>query len=166
LARYAESHFKSGLRYDYQTIAKPPIQNPNAALLAAGFDTSFQPKDKNNFAPRLGLSYGFNEKTVLRGGYGIFFARTTAIMTGTAHSQNGIQVVAIDINCRANVQLVNNTLYAFSNAGTVSGTPLPIRLGLPASNFGTARQFISGSPSFTFNSSYNREFQLGARFDF
>ncbi len=88
-----------GLRYDYQTIAKPPIQNPNAALLAAGFDTSFQPKDKNNFAPRLGFAYAFNEKTVLRGGYGLFYARTTAIMTGTAHSQNGIQVVAIDINC-------------------------------------------------------------------
>jgi len=88
-----------GLRYDYQTIAKPPIQNPNAALLAAGFDTSFQPKDRNNFAPRIGLSYAFNEKTVLRGGYGIYFGRTTAIMTGTAHSQNGVQVVAIDINC-------------------------------------------------------------------
>jgi outer membrane receptor protein involved in Fe transport len=88
-----------GLRYDYQTIAKPPIQNPNATLLAAGFDTSFQPKDKNNFAPRFGVSYAFNEKTVLRGGYGMFYARTTAIMTGTAHSQNGIQVVAIDINC-------------------------------------------------------------------
>ncbi len=88
-----------GVRYDYQTIAKPPIQNPNAALVAAGFDTSFQPKDKNNLAPRFGISYAFNEKTVLRGGYGMFFARTTAIMTGTAHSQNGIQVVAIDINC-------------------------------------------------------------------
>lgn len=88
-----------GLRYDYQTIAKPPIQNPNAALLAAGFDTGFQPKDKNNFAPRFGISYAPDEKSVIRGGYGIFFGRTTAIMTGTAHSQNGIQVVAIDINC-------------------------------------------------------------------
>src|SRR5205823_2002008 len=28
-----------GLRYDYQSIAQPPIQNPNAALLAAGFNT-------------------------------------------------------------------------------------------------------------------------------
>ncbi|MEO8573932.1 MAG: TonB-dependent receptor, partial [Pyrinomonadaceae bacterium] len=88
-----------GLRYDYQSIAKPPIQNPNAALLAAGFDTSFQPSDKNNFAPRIGLSYAFNERTVIRGGYGIYYARTPAIMTGTAHSQNGIQVIAIDINC-------------------------------------------------------------------
>ncbi|MEO8042662.1 MAG: TonB-dependent receptor, partial [Acidobacteriota bacterium] len=88
-----------GLRYDYQSIAKPPIQNPNAALLAAGFNTGFRPSDKNNFAPRIGLSYAFNERTVIRGGYGIYYARTPAIMTGTAHSQNGIQVIAIDINC-------------------------------------------------------------------
>lgn len=88
-----------GLRYDYQKIAQPPIQNPNAALLAAGFDTSFRPNDKNNIAPRFGASYAFDEKTVLRGGYGIYYGRTPAIMTGTAHSQNGIQVIAIDINC-------------------------------------------------------------------
>jgi outer membrane receptor protein involved in Fe transport len=94
-----------GLRYDYQSIAKPPIRNPNAALLAAGFDTSFQPKDKNNLAPRIGLSYGFDDKTVVRGGYGIYYGRTPAIMTGTAHSQNGLQVVAIDINCTSSPAL-------------------------------------------------------------
>ncbi|MCV5961099.1 TonB-dependent receptor, partial [Escherichia coli] len=59
-----------GLRYDYQQIAKPPITNPNPSLIARGFDTGFQPKDKNNFAPRFGMSYAFNDKTVLRGGYG------------------------------------------------------------------------------------------------
>jgi hypothetical protein len=68
-------------------------------LLGLGFDTSFQPKDKNNFAPRIGFSYAIDEKSVLRGGYGLYYGRTPAIMTGTAHSQNGIQVVAIDINC-------------------------------------------------------------------
>ncbi|MDQ2746002.1 MAG: TonB-dependent receptor [Acidobacteriota bacterium] len=88
-----------GLRYDYQTIAKPPITNPNPLLLNAGFDTGFQPKDKNNLAPRFGIAYAFDAKTVVRGGYGLFYARTPAILTGTAHSQNGIQVVAIDINC-------------------------------------------------------------------
>ena len=36
---------------------------------------------------------------MLRGGYGMYYARTPAIMTGTAHSQNGIQVIAISINC-------------------------------------------------------------------
>jgi outer membrane receptor protein involved in Fe transport len=88
-----------GLRYDYQLITKPPIQNPNAALLAAGFDTGFRPSDKNNFAPRIGLSYAIDDRTVIRGGYGIYYGRTPAIQTGTAHSQNGIQVIAIDINC-------------------------------------------------------------------
>jgi outer membrane receptor protein involved in Fe transport len=103
-----------GMRYDYQDIAKPPITNSNpitvqsptdfnarttATLLDFGYDTGFQPKDKDNFAPRIGMSYAFNEKTVIRGGWGIYFGRTPAIMTGTAHSQNGIQVVAISITC-------------------------------------------------------------------
>jgi outer membrane receptor protein involved in Fe transport len=88
-----------GLRYDYQKLAKPPIQNPNAALLAAGFDTSFNPKDRNNFAPRFGISYAIDEKTVIRGGYGMYFGRTPSILTGTAHSQNGVQVTGVDIAC-------------------------------------------------------------------
>ena len=31
------------------------------------------PLDKKQFLPRLGLAYGLNQKTVIRGGYGIFF---------------------------------------------------------------------------------------------
>jgi outer membrane receptor protein involved in Fe transport len=88
-----------GLRYDYQSIAQPPIQNPNDALLAAGFDTSFRPTDRNNIAPRFGIGYAIDEKTFIRGGYGIFYARTPSIITGTAHSQNGVQVIGISITC-------------------------------------------------------------------
>ncbi len=58
----------------------------------------------------------------------------------------------------SNVQAVNNTFYAFSTTGGGRLTR--------TTNFGTPRLFVSGSPSFTFNSSYNREFQLGVRFDF
>jgi len=57
-----------------------------------------------------------------------------------------------------NVQTVNRNLYAFSTAGGGRLTQ--------TTNFGTPSTFISGSPSFTFNSSYNREIQLGIRFDF
>ena len=89
----------AGLRYDYQALAEPPIQNPDPVLLAAGFDTSRQPSDKNNFAPRLGFSYAFDERSVLRGGYGIFYGRTTAIMLGTAHSGNGIQTTGVTLTC-------------------------------------------------------------------
>jgi outer membrane receptor protein involved in Fe transport len=89
----------AGLRYDYQALARPPIQNPDPVLLAAGFDTGRQPKDRNNFAPRLGFSYAFDDKSVVRAGYGIFYGRTTAIMLGTAHSGNGIQTTGVTLTC-------------------------------------------------------------------
>lgn len=123
-----------GVRYDYQSIAKPPIQNTNAALLTAGFDTSFQPKDKNNFAPRFGLSYAIDEKTVIRGGYGIYFGRTPAIMTGTAHSQNGIQVIAIDVNCSSTPALCPLYPNVFSAVPT-GATLAPINLYLFDKNY-------------------------------
>ena len=88
-----------GLRYDFQDLAPPTVSNPSAALAAAGINTTTAPRDANNFAPRAGFSYAFSEKTVMRGGYGIFFGRTTAIMLGTSHSQNGIQVTGVTLNC-------------------------------------------------------------------
>ena len=126
--------FNFGVRYDYQKIAQPPIRNPNAALAAAGFDTSFQPKDKNNIAPRIGLSYAFNDRTVIRGGYGIYYARTPAIMTGTAHSQNGIQVIAIDVNCATSPLLC--PIFPNVFAALPTGTTLaPINLYLFDRNY-------------------------------
>jgi outer membrane receptor protein involved in Fe transport len=87
----------AGLRYDIQQIAQPDVKNPNAELAAAGIDTSVVPEDSNNFGPRLGFAWtpGTSARTVVRGGYGIFFGRTPAIMIGTAHSNNGINVQTI-----------------------------------------------------------------------
>ena len=91
--------FNLGLRYDYQKLAAPTVFNPSAALAAAGLNTTTQVRDANNFAPRFGFSYALDEKTVIRGGYGIFFSRTTGIMLGTSHSQNGIQVTGVTLTC-------------------------------------------------------------------
>ncbi|HZM98031.1 MAG TPA: TonB-dependent receptor [Pyrinomonadaceae bacterium] len=88
-----------GLRYDLQDLADPSVNNPSAALAAAGLNTTTPVRDRNNFGPRFGFSYAFDEKTVMRGGYGIFFGRTPAIMLGTAHSQNGIQVTGVNLTC-------------------------------------------------------------------
>lgn len=88
-----------GIRYDQQFMAQPPVRNPDAALLAAGYDTSRKAKDGNNFGPRAGFSYSPNEKTAIRGGYGLFYGRTTAIMLGTTHSNNGVNILGVTLNC-------------------------------------------------------------------
>jgi outer membrane receptor protein involved in Fe transport len=85
----------AGLRYDIQKLANPEITNPDASLAQAGLNTGQVNVDKNNIAPRLGFAWNplASSKLVVRGGYGVFFGRTPAIMLGTAHSQNGIQVI-------------------------------------------------------------------------
>jgi outer membrane receptor protein involved in Fe transport len=86
-----------GLRYDFQDIASGSVRNPDPQLAAAGLDTRSVPDDTNNLAPRLGIAWdvGRDGRTVVRGGYGIFYGRTTGIMVGTAHSNNGINVQTI-----------------------------------------------------------------------
>lgn len=85
-----------GVRYDRQGIAQPRVQNPDGQLLAAGIDTSRIAEDDN-----VGVRVGFawtpkgSDRTVVRGGYGMFYGRTPSIMIGTAHSNNGINVQTI-----------------------------------------------------------------------
>jgi hypothetical protein len=88
----------AGLRYDFQKVAQPSVRNPDAQLAAAGINTSEVPEDHNNIAPRLGFAWTPNtaSRTVVRGGYGIFYGRTPAIMIGTAHSNNGINVQTLN----------------------------------------------------------------------
>ena len=83
-----------GVRYDRQEIAQPSVRNTNAQLVAAGLLTDRIPEDKNNWGVRLGFAWSpaADDRTLIKGGYGIFYGRTPAIMIGTAHSNNGINV--------------------------------------------------------------------------
>src|SRR5205814_8532717 len=70
------------------------VTNPDPGLAAANLDTSLIPLDKNNLGGRFGFAYRLAKSgsTVLRGGVGNYYARTPSILTGTAFTQNGIQV--------------------------------------------------------------------------
>jgi outer membrane receptor protein involved in Fe transport len=123
----------AGVRYDYEGLACPPVQNPDPLLLTNHINTANCPKDKNNFGPRFGFSYAPDEKTVVRGGFGVFFARTPAIVTGTAHSQNGINVTGINLNA---AQIVSAGLvYPAILTGPPAGTSANPNLFLFASDY-------------------------------
>jgi hypothetical protein len=102
-------------------------------LLANRINTANCPKDKNNFGPRFGFSYAPDEKTVVRGGFGVFYARTPAIVTGTAHSQNGINVTGINLTA---AQIVTAGLvYPAILTGPPAGTSANPNLFLFASDY-------------------------------
>jgi hypothetical protein len=109
-----------GLRYDLQSWAQPLVSNPDAQLQAAGIDTGRIQTDKNNFGPRLGFAFrpGQSGRSVIRGAYGWFFARTPAIMIGTAHSNNGLNVQTITVT-GSDVPTYPNKLAAVPAGATV-----------------------------------------------
>ena len=89
-----------GVRYDLFDYANPKVKNPDPGLAAAGIDTSRINLDTNNIAGRFGFAYKISNQgnLVIRGGYGNFYGRTPAIMTGTTFTLNGIQVQGFTLN--------------------------------------------------------------------
>jgi outer membrane receptor protein involved in Fe transport len=71
-----------GLRYEYASLAQPAISNPDYP------QTSRIPSPTTNFAPRFSVSYSLSDRTVLRAGYGIFFARFHGAALDTLYLQN------------------------------------------------------------------------------
>jgi hypothetical protein len=63
----------AGIRYDLEVIPLDETDNP----LFPASDKNY-PVDKNNFSPRIGLTHSLDDqgKSVIRGGYGLFYNRT------------------------------------------------------------------------------------------
>src|SRR5207253_10763797 len=77
-----------GVRYDLQLIPQPP--KPNTTTPLTTYYTSTINIDKNNFAPRLGMAWNFAKGTVLRAGYGMFYAKTSNSTYYATRVENGV----------------------------------------------------------------------------
>lgn len=79
-----------GLRYDYAALPQPISQsvervNPQYP------ETGRIPSATRNFGPRVGVAYSFNKsKSVVRAGFGLFYARYEGGLIDTLFLQNGV----------------------------------------------------------------------------
>ena len=57
-----------GVRYDWDS------NGHNEKMVWLPFKSGTEPRDRNNVAPRVGFNMRLNDETVIRGGYGLYFA--------------------------------------------------------------------------------------------
>jgi hypothetical protein len=88
--------------------------------------------DRNNFAPRFGFAYSMNAKTVIRGGYGIFYTNSQTFL---------------------NNFVINRRQPPFAETETISGTgDEPLTIG---------EALLSSTPATTNNWGVDRDYALG-----
>lgn len=94
-----------GLRYEYAQLPQPTIVNPDYP------QTGRIPTGHLNLAPRIGLAYSLNEKTVVRAGYGVFYARFPGSLIDNLFSANGVFQTSISLQSANPAQLASGPVY-------------------------------------------------------
>jgi hypothetical protein len=112
-----------GMRYDYTGLPQP-IADGVGRVNPAYPETGRIPSTKKNFAPRLGVSYALNNsRTVLRAGYGIFYARYTGGLIDTFFLENGVSQQLVTFNGNVAQDLAAGPV--FPNRLTLSSRTAP-----------------------------------------
>lgn len=112
-----------GARYEYEPMPQPTVCNPDYPQTCRINSRS------TNIMPRIGLSYRLNEKTVVRAGYGMFYASTPGATLMNLFLGNGKTQQAINLNTAALVA----TGPVFPN--NLSSQPAGFQLGPPGIQF-------------------------------
>jgi hypothetical protein len=109
-----------GLRYEYTKLPEPLNGGNTAFPLTTSFNS-----DTNNFGPRFGFSWdiGGDHKTVLRGGYGLYYGRTSNSAVANALLNNGLVNAGFFMTpSSAGSPVFPNVLSASPAAGASSAT--------------------------------------------
>jgi hypothetical protein len=145
LAFYAQDTWKIsnsltanyGLRYERALLPQPTIVNPYYP------QTGKIPETTKDFAPRIGLAYSLNSKTVLRGGYGLYYARYTSSQNSNFFTTNDVYTQSL----------------SFSSA-TAAGAPIfPNTLPSAAGTLAANRTIIFAAPDF--RNPYTQQWDIG-----
>ena len=122
-----------GARYEYEYIPLNPLINTAGAVGTGGGavpQTANQPDDRNNIGPRVGFSYNLygDGKTVLRGGYGMYYGRIinsniiqTYLLSGGVGSQTTLTANGSN-NCLPFPAIFGSAAAYESSCGNYSST--------------------------------------------
>ncbi len=113
-----------GLRWEYQQLPSPvtSLVNPNAP------QTGKMPSDTNNYGPRVGFAWDVtgSGKTVLRGGYGIYYGRIINSTIFNALITTGMPGSQVSLTFNPNPTAAN------PNPGATPSNPLGIIPNFPS----------------------------------
>ena len=110
--------FNYGLRYEFSTIPQPKIVNPDYP------QTGRINQARDNVSPRVGISYALtnDQKTLIRAGYGIFYARYQTGLIENLFLTNGVYQSSISYNAATPAQLAAGPVYP-NNLPATTFTP-------------------------------------------
>ncbi|HXA51038.1 MAG TPA: carboxypeptidase regulatory-like domain-containing protein [Candidatus Acidoferrum sp.] len=135
--------FGYGLRYEKSWLPQPTITNPDWP------QTGKVPEQNKNFAPRISLSYSIDDRTVIRAGYGMFYARIHGNLLDTLFLGNGKYQTAI------------------SAGPSVAGTPVfPNILGASGANLPGGTISLQFADPQSFRAPYSQQGTLAVEHQF
>jgi hypothetical protein len=126
LAVFAQDVFKInrkltvnyGIRYEKAWLPQPSITNPFYP------QTGVIHQSNKNFAPRVGFVYSIDDRTVFRGGYGLFYARPGSGMLSSLFTLNNVYTQSLSFTSptQAGASVFPNILS--SPAGTAGASSI------------------------------------------
>jgi len=119
-----------GLRYEYSTYTQPPL-NPDYP------QTGVLNEPKLDFAPRIGAAYSFDHnRTVIRAGYGIFYARLPTASVIRLQQRNGVIQHTVTLDSSVPAQYAAGPVFPYRMSG-LAGTPGLTNVTFAADNLKT-----------------------------
>ena len=107
-----------GARYEYEPLPQPKVCNPDYP------QTCHINSKATNLMPRVGIAYRLNDKTVLRAGYGLFYAPVPGATLMDLFLGNGVTQQAVSLSSTLPAQFAAGPIFPNNLASLPNGYQL------------------------------------------